>query len=59
MRSVEDVDRMLDSEDLAVKHARLQHWRKCGICGEIVAKVVKGVCLDCRQLEGSVWTRQW
>ena len=67
MRNREDVDLMLDGvphfkmtdEDIRCLLSPYGSWCKCGVCGEVVAKTTKGVCPDCRQLEGSVWTRGW
>ena len=70
MRNVEDVDRMLDAEDLAVRHDEdrpresstaavpVALYRPCRLCGAR-EWTLRGLCLGCRQLEGSVWQQGW
>jgi hypothetical protein len=37
----------------------LAYGGACSVCGDVVPKTIKGVCGECRQLEGSVWQYEW
>ena len=60
--NAEPVDVYLDQQDLAVRHDEERgpsYGGTCGLCGDVVPRTIRGLCEDCRALEGSVWTREW
>ena len=38
---------------------RAEEKGRCSVCGHEADKLLKGVCAECRKLEGSVWKRGW
>lgn len=60
--NAEPVDVYLDAQDLAVQHDKERgpsYGGKCGLCGHVVRQTIRGLCDDCRALEGSVWQYGW
>ena len=64
----EDVDRFLDGQDLAVRHEEehelmcstgAMKYLRCSVCGDKVGRIIRGICDQCRGLEGSVWRQDW